>query len=167
MKTPLPPESLESRIAPAAVSGLGDELVGPAPLPFADSQTVEAAPPQIMEPTERVLIPRSGNFDLAAAVPDITTVPVHQPTGLTELSAAAAEAVQTAALNLSSLATSALGGEPTGIGTLGVGDGEGASAGIDTTSALQSGAANIADLVLVKSGGFAGANPESLLIVKV
>jgi hypothetical protein len=92
---------------------------------------------------------------------------VHQPTGLTELSAAAAEAVQTAALNLSSLATSALGGEPTGIGTLGVGDGEGASAGIDTTSALQSGAANIADLVLVKSGGFAGANPESLLIVKV
>ena len=120
-----------------------------------------------MPPTDTVLIPRSGNFDLAAAVPDITTVPAHPTTALTELSAAAAEAVQTAALNLTSLATSVLGGEPTGVGTLGIGDGDGTPSGIDTKSALQSGAANIADLVLVKSGGFAGANPESLLIVKV
>jgi hypothetical protein len=167
MKTPLPPESLESRIAPAVVSGLGDEFAGPAPLDFADQQTGEAAPPPIMPPTDTVLIPRSGNFDLAAAVPDITTVPAHPTTALTELSAAAAEAVQTAALNLTSLATSVLGGEPTGVGTLGIGDGDGTPSGIDTKSALQSGAASIADLVLVKSGGFAGANPESLLIVKV
>jgi len=60
-----------------------------------------------------------------------------------------------------------LGGAPTGIGTLGIGDQAGTPAGIDTRSALQSGAANISDLVLVGVGGFAGANPESLLIVKV
>jgi hypothetical protein len=99
-------------------------------------------------------------------VHDITTVPVDG-TDLSALSVAASEAVRGAASTLNVLATSALAGELTGVGTLGIGSQEGAPAGIDTKSALESGAASIADLVLVKSGGFDGANPESLLIVKV
>jgi hypothetical protein len=165
MKTQLPPESLESRIAPAAVSGLGDELVGPLDAALADQSLRDAAPP-ILEPSDALVIPRSGNVDLGLLVSHIATVPVNNP-GLTNLPGAAAEAVQGVAATLGVLATSALGGEPTGVGTVGIGDGDGAPAGIDTTSALESNATSIADLVLVKTGGFAGANPESLLIVKV
>ena len=166
MKTQLPPESLESRIAPAAVSGLGDDFVGPVDAALAAAHGRGDVAPPILEPSDTPTIPRSGNIDLGLIVSDITTVPVYG-TNLSALPGAASEAVAGVASTLGTLATSALGGEPTGIGSLGIGDRDGSATGIDTTSALESGAASIADLVLVKTGGFAGANPESLLIVKV
>jgi len=169
MKTQLPPESLESRIAPAAVSGLGDEFVGPTDAPRAAHLPAEAAPAPILadDGVHSVHAVRTGNIDLATQVSNITTVSPVPTQDLTGLSAEASEIIHGAAATLDTLATSALGGAPTGIGTLGIGDQAGTPAGIDTKSALQSGAANISDLVLVGVGGFAGANPESLLIVKV
>jgi hypothetical protein len=166
METPVSPESLESRIAPAALGGLGDDLAGPLPA-AAIAQPVDAEAPPLMVDENVVVSPRSGNIDLGTVVPDITTVPVDGSI-IGDLSVAASEAILQSASTLNVLATSALGGEPTGVGTLGVGDGDGAQAGIDTgESALESSATNIADLVLIKTGGFASANPESLLIVKV
>ncbi len=162
MNTQLFPESLESRIAPAAISGVGEvldeQIAGPQP--------EGAAPaPLVIEP-ESVIIPRSGNVDLDTLVPDITTVPVDGM-DLTELSAEAAAAVAGVRSTLDILATSALAGETAGIGALGIGSEDGTAAGIDTTSALESGASNIADLVLIKTGDFASASAESLLIVKI
>ena len=163
--SPVSPESLESRIAPAALSGLGDELAGPMPA-AAIAQPVDAEAPPLMVDENVVLSPRSGNIDLGTVVPDITTVPVDSSI-LGDLSAAASQAILQSASTLDVLATSALGGEPTGIGALGIGAADGTPAGIDTTSALESGATDITDRVLVRTGGFASANPESLLIVKV
>ena len=165
MKTPLSPESLESRIAPAALSGLGDEFAGPLPA-AAVAESVDAQAPPLMVDENVVLSPRSGNVDLGTVVPDITTVPVDGSV-IGDLSAAASEAILQSASTLNILATSALGGEPTGIGKLGVSQVHDATGGIDTKSALESGASSVADLVLIKTGGFASANPESLLIVKV
>ena len=166
MNTQLPPESLESRIAPAAVSGLGDEFVGPAKTSALAAESPAEAAPAPITVDDSVGLPRSGNIDLGTVVHDIATVPVDT-TDLSALSVAASEAVRGAASTLDVLATSALSGEVTGVGTLGIGDLGGAPSGIETKSALESSASNIADLVLIQTGGFVSANPESLLIVKV
>ena len=110
MKTQLAPESLESRIAPAAVSGLGDEFVGPAKTPALAAESPAEAAPAPITVDDNAGLPRSGNVDLGTVVHDIATVPTDT-TDLSALSVAAAEAVRGAASTLDVLATSALSGE--------------------------------------------------------